>query len=327
MKVIVFQGTPDSQDIQREELVERWKTLLDQHNITYTITGGFDPDTFEDEIGGADALVGAWIKDNMFDTAFCQRHPKVKYIATLAHGYGKLVPETIDNYGVTYTNTVYGNQTIAEYAMALLLETMHHIQKENDAYRKDLDQGISSERACTKQMELYGKTVGIIGLGGIGYAFARMAYGFGTHVLSYSRHKKTGEKYSFIEQVSFEELLKRSDVISIHCPLTEETWHMINKETIHKMKDGVILINTARGDIIDEGALCDALMSHKVYAAGLDVVSGEPRKTESEIFYCNNALITRHIAWLPKEARLRAVDLAVENLVNWMEGHPTSVIH
>ena len=107
MKVIVFQGTPDSQDIQREELVERWKTLLDQHNITYTITGGFDPDTFEDEIEDADALVGAWIKDNMFDTAFFKRHPKVKYIATLAHGYGKLVPETIDNYGVTYTNTVY----------------------------------------------------------------------------------------------------------------------------------------------------------------------------------------------------------------------------
>ena len=80
MKVIVFQGTPDSQDIQREELVERWKTLLDQHNITYTITGGFDPDTFEDEIEDADALVGAWIKDNMFDTAFFKRHPKVKYI-------------------------------------------------------------------------------------------------------------------------------------------------------------------------------------------------------------------------------------------------------
>ena len=175
-------------------------------------------------------------------------------------------------------------------------------------------------------MELYEKTVGVIGLGGIGYAFAKMANGFDTHVLSYSRHKKVGEKYDFIEQVSLDELLERSDVISIHCPLTEETFHMINKEAIEKMKDGVIIINTARGDIIDEEALYDALMKRKIYAAGLDVVSGEPRSSKSKIFYCNNALITRHIAWLPKEARFRAIDIAVDNLVNWMQGHSTSVI-
>lgn len=326
MKVVVFQGKPVSNDVKRDELVKRWKTLLRQNGIDCRIVGTFDPEYFEDKIEDADALIGAWIKDDMFDTDFFIRHPKLKYIATTAHGYGKIDPKTIDECGVTYTNTVYGNHTIAEYAMALLLETMHHIQKENDLYHKELELGIALEGTCTTQMELYEKTVGVIGLGGIGYAFAKMANGFDTHVLSYSRHKKVGEKYDFIEQVSLDELLERSDVISIHCPLTEETFHMINKEAIEKMKDGVIIINTARGDIIDEEALYDALMKRKIYAAGLDVVSGEPRSSKSKIFYCNNALITRHIAWLPKEARFRAIDIAVDNLVNWMQGHPTSVI-
>ena len=156
---------------------------------------------------------------------------------------------------------------------------------------------------------------------------AKMAQGFGMKVISYSRHKKQGDEYSFIEQVSLEELLKRSDVISIHCPLTDETRGMIDRAAIESMKDGVIIINTARGAIIDEEAMVEALHSGKIYAAGLDVVDGEPVRAWKPIFGCENASVTAHIAWAPEEARYRTVRLAAQNLKNWMEGHPTSMIY
>lgn len=326
MKVVVFQGRPSVDYITRDELVQEWEKAFKEFGVKdYLIKNSFDENRADVLVDDAEAVIGTMVNDQIYSQEFFEKHPNLKYIATMAHGFGKIDPKTIEN-GVTYTNTVYGNMTIAEYAMALLMEVLHHIQKENDFYRHELDLGIAGFTTCTRQMELYGKTVGIIGLGAIGFCFAKMVSAFGTHVIAYSRHKKVGSEYDFIEQVSLDELLERSDIISIHCPLTDETRHMINQETIEKMKDGVILINTARGDIVDEDALYDALQSRKIYGAGLDVVSGEPRSTKSKIFNCRNAVITRHIAWLPKEARIRAVHIAVENYVNWLNGKPTSVI-
>ena len=155
---------------------------------------------------------------------------------------------------------------------------------------------------------------------------AKMAQGFGMHVIAYSRHKKVGPEYKDIEQVSFDEVLSRSDVISIHCPLTDQTRGLVDREAFSKMKDGVIIINTARGAIIDEEALVDALKSGKVYAAGLDVVDGEPVHEKKPIFDCDNATITAHIAWAPEEARFRTIRIATENLRNYIAGVPTSVI-
>ena len=146
-------------------------------------------------------------------------------------------------------------------------------------------------------------------------------------VIAYNHHKKTGPEYDFVEQVSLDELLRRSDVISIHCPSTDETRGMIDKNVINKMKDGVILINTARGDIIVEDDLVDALNSGKVYAAGLDVVCNEPVVQRIPLMDCPNAIITPHMAWAPAEARYRTVRIASDNLKNWIEGHPTSVIN
>ena len=145
-------------------------------------------------------------------------------------------------------------------------------------------------------------------------------------VLGYSRHKKEGDKYNFIEQVDLDEVLKRSDVISIHCPLTESTRNLLNKEAFKKMKDGVIIINTARGAIIDEVALKEALDSGKVYAAGLDVVAGEPLSEPCDLMKCENTRITEHIAWLPVESRIRSIKIGCENFFNWKNGHPTSVV-
>lgn len=156
---------------------------------------------------------------------------------------------------------------------------------------------------------------------------AVFVFGFGMKVIANSRHKKTGPQYDGIEQVSMEEIFERSDAISIHCPHTKETENLLNREAFAKMKDGVIIINTARGIIIDEEALLEALESRKVYMAGLDVVANEPPQYQIPLMQSPYTFITSHIAWQPKAARLRAVDLAVKNFRSYLEGMPTSVIN
>lgn len=156
---------------------------------------------------------------------------------------------------------------------------------------------------------------------------AVFVFGFDMKVIANSRHKKTGPQYDGIEQVSMEEIFERSDVISIHCPHTKETENLLNREAFAKMKDGVIIINTARGIIIDEEALLEALESRKVYMAGLDVVANEPPQYQIPLMQSPYTFITSHIAWQPKAARLRAVDLAMKNFRSYLEGMPTSVIN
>ncbi len=274
-------------------------------------------------------MIGAWIKDGFFGEEFFENHPRLKYIATLGHGFGKIDELAARRHKVTFTNTIYGDMTIAQFGFGLLMDICHHIGDESRLYKETLENthGFTSrKKVCTRQIELYDKTIGIVGLGNIGLWMAKMAQGFGMHVVAYSRRKKVGPEYRHIEQVSFDELLKRSDVISIHCPLTDQTRGLISKEAFTKMKDGVIIINTARGAVIDEEALVEALKTGKVYAAGLDVVDGEPLHEKTPIFDCENATITAHIAWAPEEARYRTVRVATDNLRNWIRGVPTSVI-
>lgn len=292
--------------------------------------------TFEDysmKIGDADAALGIWIHGGVIKEELFQAHPKLKYIATLGHGFEEFDVAMTRRYGVTITNTVYGDVTIAQYAMALLMNICHNVTLQSDytkmTYweRKAKDSTAVYNKLLVPQIELYQKTMGIIGLGAIGRWTARMAQGFGMKVIANSRHVKTGPEYEGIEQVSMEELLKRSDVISIHCPHTKETEHLLNREAFSKMKDGVILINTARGAIIDEEALLEALESRKVYMAGLDVVDHEPPVEQIPLMRSPYTFITSHIAWQPRAARLRAVDMAGQNYRFYLEGAPRSVIN
>lgn len=276
-----------------------------------------------------DAIIGAWITDDMINEQVLTDHPNLKYISTLSHGFGRIDADAVHKHGVTVTNTIYGDVTIAQYAFALLMDICHNVGKNDYFYRHD--KWLPENRGkrvfhATPQIELYGKTFGVLGLGNIGYCAGKIANGYGMKVLGYSRHKKEGEKYDFIEQVDLDDLLKRSDVISIHCPLTDDTKNLLDKAAFEKMKDGVIIINTARGAIIDEVALKEALDSGKVYAAGLDVVAGEPLTEPCELMECENTRLTEHIAWLPVESRIRSIRIACENFLNWKEGHPTSVV-
>ena len=338
-KVVVFQGDPGTIDLTREEMVEEWKRVLDRipQIGEYRIV---DPEkkrmTFEDysmKIGDADAALGIWIHGGVIKEELFQAHPKLKYIATLGHGFEEFDVAMTRRYGVTITNTVYGDVTIAQYAMALLMNICHNVTLQSDytkmTYweRKAKDSTAVYNKLLVPQIELYQKTMGIIGLGAIGRWTARMAQGFGMKVIANSRHVKTGPEYEGIEQVSMEELLKRSDVISIHCPHTKETEHLLNREAFSKMKDGVILINTARGAIIDEEALLEALESRKVYMAGLDVVDHEPPVEQIPLMRSPYTFITSHIAWQPRAARLRAVDMAGQNYRFYLKGAPRSVIN
>lgn len=335
MKVQVFLSKPKSDDITLAEMIEHWSVLTEvipQAELQiYTYEKRISPEECISLIDpDTDAVLGVFLAKRFLCEELFKTHPKLKYIAGGAHGFEEFDVELTKRYGVTITNTVYGANTIAEFAFALLMDICHKIGVHDD-YMKTHDWANDPAPqymfGLTRQLELNGMTFGVLGLGQIGLCAARIANGFGMKVISYNRHKKEGPEYSFIEQVSFEELLERSDVLSLHTPLTSQTRYIINKETISKMKDGVILINTARGALIDEPALVDALNSGKIYAAGLDVISEEPPRSDLPILHCNNATITAHIAYLPKTCRMRAVSIAINNLKNYLDGHPTSVVN
>ena len=212
--------------------------------------------TFEDyssQIGNADAALGIWVHKGVINEKLLEAHPNLKYIATLGHGFEDFDVEMTRRRGVTITNTIYGDVTIAQYAMALLMNICHNVTVQSDYTKtgywkeKETNPQASYNQLFVPQIELYQKTMGIIGLGAIGLWTARMAKGFGMKVIANSRHKKTGPQYDGIEQVSMEEIFERSDVISIHCPHTKETENLLNREAFAKMKDGVIIIKHRTG--------------------------------------------------------------------------------
>lgn len=337
MKVIVIQEAVMQPNLTSEELSNIWKKLEAFPEVTELIIhhpeGYPSTDELHEMIGDADSVIGIWVDGSNMNEEFLSQHPNLKYVASLGHGWGEFDTKMTRKKGMVVTNTIYGAQTIAEYAWALLMEVCHHV----DVHSKDLketdwehaDSSTYAAYGCVKtpQIELFEKTCGIFGLGSIGFAFAKMAQGFGMRVIAHSRHKRTGPEYDFIQQVDMDTLLKKSDVISIHAPLTADTANTFDKASFEKMKDGVILINTARGGLIVEEALTEALKSGKVYGAGLDVLRDEPPKGDNPLFHLNNTSITAHIAWLTRESRIRACNMAIANFRAYLDGSPVSVIN
>lgn len=253
--------------------------------------------------------------------------PGVKYIGVLATGYNVVDVSTAKEKGITVCNIpAYGTTAVAQMVFALLLEICHHVAAHSDA----VNQGKWTDNIdwCFWDyplIELAGKTIGIIGFGRIGQNTAQIAKAFGMKVLAYDLAVHEDAKV-YGEYVTLDELLEQSDVISLHCPLFPSTEGMINKDTIAKMKDGVILINTSRGPLVVEQDLADALNSGKVFAAAVDVVSTEPIRINNPLLNAKNCLITPHIAWAPKESRQRLMNIAVDNLKAFVDGHPVNVV-
>ena len=255
--------------------------------------------------------------------------PGLKYIGLLATGYNVVDVAAAKEMGIVVTNIpTYGTDAVSQYAIALLLELCHHIGAHSDCVKRG--DWTSNADWCFWNyplIELAGKTMGIIGFGRIGQGTARIAQALGMKVLAYDTYQNKDLESETFRYTSLDELLKESDVISLHCPLFPETEGIINKENIAKMKDGVLIINDSRGPLIVEKDLRDALNSGKVAGAAVDVVSTEPIQMDNPLLEAKNCIITPHIAWAPKESRQRLMDIAVNNLKAYAEGTPVNVVN
>lgn len=254
--------------------------------------------------------------------------PNIRYVGVLATGYNVVDIEAAKEKGIPVTNIpTYGTTAVAQMVFALLLEICHHVGEHSEAVHRG--EWTSCPDFCfwyTPLIELAGKTMGIIGFGRIGQNTAQIAKAFGLTVLAYDEYPNDAAR-ALGDYVTLEELLARSDIISLHCPLFPSTKGIINKHSIAKMKDGVILINTSRGPLVIEEDLAQALNSGKVYAAGLDVVATEPIQADNPLLKAKNCIITPHIAWAPKESRARLMDIAVNNLKAFLEQKPVNVVN
>lgn len=254
--------------------------------------------------------------------------PGMKFISVLATGYNVVDCAHAKEKGVPVSNVpTYGTASVSQFSIALLLEICHHIghhsasvQAGNWANCKDW---------CYWDyplIELENKTIGIIGFGRIGQAEGRVAKALGMQVLAHDIYPNDAGR-EIAEYVDLDTLFARSDVITLHCNLTPENTGFINKDSIAKMKDGVILINNARGQLIHEQDVADALNSGKIAAAGLDVVYTEPIRADNPLLRAKNCIITPHISWAPKESRQRIMDCTVENVKAYIAGAPVNVVN
>lgn len=254
--------------------------------------------------------------------------PGMKFISVLATGYNIVDTQAAKEKGIPVTNIpTYGTAAVGQFAIAMLLEICHHVAHHSEAVQQGRWE--SSPDWCFWDyplIELAGKTMGIIGFGRIGQTTGKIAKALGMKVIAYDSLKsESGREIG--EYVELDELLKSSDVIALHCPLFPETEGIINKESIAKMKDGVMILNNSRGPLVVEEDLAQALNSGKVYAAGLDVVSTEPIKGDNPLLKAKNCIITPHISWAPKESRQRIMDAAVENVKAYLAGEPINVVN
>ena len=248
----------------------------------------------------------------------------VKYIGLFATGYNNVDIEYTNERNITVCNAgSYSTNAVAQHVFALILE---HYNKVGE-YNKFVKDGgwIHSEKFSPfKPMkEMDGRTLGIVGYGSIGKKVAKIAQAFDMKVLAYNRSPKKDESVRFVEM---DELLEKSDIVSIHCPLNSDSEKMCNKEFFEKMKDGALFINTSRGGVVDEQALIDAVKSKKISGAGLDVVAVEPMEKHEEILDIDNIIITPHSAWAPVETRTRLVEIVKNNIKKWVAGAPVNVI-
>lgn len=250
--------------------------------------------------------------------------PSIRMIGMLATGYNIVDVECARRHGIPVCNVpCYSTDSVAQFSIALLLEICHHIGRHDVLVHQGA--WTSCQDFClwtTPQIELAGKTMGIIGYGRIGQKTAEIARALGMAVLAYSRTPKPEGTF-----VDLDTLLAQSDVISLHCPLFPQTRELINRERIAKMKDGAILINTARGGLLEEQAVADALAEGKLRAVGLDVATVEPIQKNNPLLSAPNCVVTPHMAWTPIEARRRLLNTVKENIRCFIQGCPQNVVN
>lgn len=254
--------------------------------------------------------------------------PNIRLVSVLATGYNIVDCAAARERGILVCNVPgYSTAAVAQMTFALLLELCHHVGHHSDAVHAG--RWTNNSDFCFWDyplVELDGKTLGIIGFGSIGKAVGRIARAMGMRVLS-TGSRPTDEGRAIADYVALDELLRESDVISLHCPLFPETTGLMNRENIAKMKDGAMLLNTSRGGVLVEQDVTDALNSGKLAGAAMDVVSVEPIREENPLLHAKNCVLTPHIAWAPKEARQRIMNISAENVTAFLAGKPVNVVN
>ena len=320
MKIVVLDGyTENPGDLS-------WSGLEALGEVTvYDRTSYVDAPIIAERIGDAEIVV---LNKTPITKATIDACPNIKLITVLATGYNVVDYDYAKEKGIPVCNVpTYGTASVGQYSIALLLEVCHHIGH----HSKTVFEGKWANHIdwCYWDyplIELDGKTAGIIGFGRIGQTTGRIAKALGMNVIAYDLYPNESGK-AIAEYVDLETVLAKSDVLFLHCNLTPENTGLINKENIAKMKDGAILINNSRGQLIDEQDVTDALNSGKLAAAGLDVVYSEPIKADNPLLGAKNCIITPHMSWGAKEARQRIMNITVDNVKAYIDGAPVNVVN
>lgn len=320
MKIVVLDGyTLNPGDLN-------WGALKQMGDLKIYDRTPFDSNEILKRIDGAEIV---YTNKTPLTKDVILKAKNLKYIGVLATGYNIVDVNIAKESGVLVTNVpAYSTVSVAQFTMALLLEICHHVGNHNNAVKDGA--WVKALDFCfwnSPLIELEGKTLGIIGFGRIGQATAKVAQAFGLNILFYNRSEKSELESNSCQQVELDALFSKSDIVSLHCPLLESTEGIINTGNINKMKDAVMIINTARGGLVVEQDLANALNSGKVYAAAVDVVSEEPIKKDNPLLKAKNCIITPHIAWAPREARIRLMDITVENLKAYLNGNPVNMVN
>ena len=320
MKIVVLDGyTENPGDLSWDELAKLGELVV-YDRVSYV-----DAPVIREKIGDADIVVTNKTPITKETLDAC---PNIKAIAVLATGYNVIDYEYAKEKGIPVMNVpTYGTQIVGQYAVGLLLEICSHFAHHDMAVKEGRWE--NNDDWCFwdfPMIELYGKTAGIIGLGRIGQSTAKILNAMNMKVLAFDAFESEAGR-QVAEYVDLDTLLAQSDVIFLHCPLFPSTEGIINKDNIAKMKDGVILINNSRGQLVVEQDLAEALNSGQIYAAGLDVVSTEPIKGDNPLLSAKNCLITPHISWAAQAARQRIMDITVDNVKAFIGGNPTNVVN
>lgn len=317
MKIVVLDG----QGVNPGDI--SWNRIEELGELTvYPRTA---PEEVLKHVGDAEI---ALTNKTVFDANIIAQLKNTKYIGVLATGYNVVDTKAAREHGIVVTNIpAYSTDSVAQMVFAHLLNVSNHV----DHYAEETRNGVWSR--CPDfcywnkpLFELAGKTLGIIGLGNIGMKVAQIAQAFGMNVLAYTS-KSPDQLPEWIRKTTLDGLFGASDVVSLHCPLTDTTRELMNSTSIEKMRDGAILINTGRGLLVNEVDVADALASGKLGAYCADVLSCEPPSPSNPLLGAPHAFITPHVAWATLEARLRLMDIAVNNIKSFLEGLPTNVVN
>lgn len=322
MEIVVLDGYTLNPGDLTWEAFEKFGNLGVYNRTSYDLNG---EDLIIERIKNADIV---FTNKTPLSYRTLKEAANLKYIGVLATGYNVVDVDAAKKLGITVTNIpTYGTSSVSQMAIALLLEICHHVWVHSESVKNG--EWSNNEDWCFWKyplIELADKTAGIIGYGRIGRATGKIAQALGMNIIAYDEYEDKSLESNNMRYAGLDELFKKSDVIFLHCPLFKETERIINKKTIEKMKDRVIIINNSRGPLIQEEDLADALNNGKVAGAALDVVSTEPIKIDNPLLKAKNCIITPHISWAPQESRKRLMDIAANNLEKYLKGEAVNVV-